>query len=89
MADPAIVGTEFQGPSWDNWRSVLKAADALPMTADETAFFKSVAGGREPPSKRVRELWLVVGRRGGKDSVASILATHAAITFNRQDLARR
>src|SRR4051812_11756147 len=88
MGDPAIVGTEFQGPSWNNWRTVLKAADALPMTPDEVEFFKSVAGNREPPSQRVRELWLVVGRRGGKDSVASILATHAAITFNRQDLLR-
>lgn len=88
MADPAIVGTEFRGPSWTNWRTVLKASDALPMTADEITLFKSVAGGREPPTQRVRELWLVVGRRGGKDSVASILATHAAITFNRQDLLR-
>lgn len=53
MADPAIVGTEFQGPNWTNWKSVLKAADALPMTADEIEFFQSVRGGRESPTQRV------------------------------------
>lgn len=88
MDDPAIFGPQFQGSSWGNWRSVLKAADALPMTAEEVAFFKGVSGNREPPTQRVRELWLVVGRRGGKDSVASVLAAHAAITFNRPDLLR-
>jgi hypothetical protein len=88
MSDPLLFGPHFQGDSWNNWRTVLKASDALPMTADEIEFFKSVSGGREPPSQRVRELWLVVGRRGGKDSIASVMAAHAAITFNRPDLLR-
>ena len=72
----------FTGPSWDNWKTVLKAGDGLRMSAAETEFFKSVTGGREPPTKRVRELWWVVGRRGGKDSVASVVAAHVAATFN-------
>ena len=41
---------------------------------------------REPPRHRVRELWAIVGRRGGKDSVASAVATTAALTDYREFL---
>jgi hypothetical protein len=68
----------FRGPSWSGWRSVLKAAFALPMTAEEVAFFKSVAGNREVPARRVKELWVCAGRRSGKDSIASLVACWTA-----------
>jgi hypothetical protein len=71
MADPKLFGPHFSGSSWDNWRVVLKAGDGLPLTPEETEFFKSISGGREPSTGRMREQWWVVGRRGGKDSVAS------------------
>src|SRR6185437_3597316 len=73
---------------WGNWKIVLKAGDALRMTAAEIEFFKSIAGGREPPTSRVREMWWVIGRRGGKDSVASVVAAHVAATFNSPHLLR-
>jgi hypothetical protein len=78
----------FEGPSWDGWRSVIKAVSALPMTEADTAFFADVAGGRKPPTKRPRETWIVAGRRAGKDSVASAIAAHAAAFFDRQDKLR-
>ena len=71
----------FSGGSWNTWRVVLKAAFCLKMTADEIAIFRTVAGGRAPPRKRVRELWIVAGRRAGKDSVASLVATYSAVFF--------
>ena len=46
----------FSGGSWNTWRVVLKAAFCLKMTEDEIAIFRTVAGGRAPPRKRVREL---------------------------------
>jgi hypothetical protein len=82
------IGHPFTNESWDNWKTVLKAGDGLPMTTAETEFFKSISGGREPPSARVREQWWVVGRRGGKDSVASFLAAHTAATFTQTHLLR-
>jgi hypothetical protein len=39
----------------------------------------SVASGRVPPLKRVRELWCVVGRRGGKSRMAAALAIYFAL----------
>ena len=39
----------FDGEScWDAWRVILKAAFALPMTKDEVAFFRTIAGDRDP-----------------------------------------
>jgi hypothetical protein len=80
MQHPKLFRPWFDGPSWDHWRAVLKAAFALPMTDAEREFFHTVAE-REPPTKRVRELWCVVGRGGGKDSVASLIAAYVAALF--------
>jgi hypothetical protein len=71
----------FDGPSWDGWRAILKAAFCLPMSESELTFFRSVAGDRDPPTKRVKELWVIAGRRGGKDSVASAIAAYTAAFF--------
>jgi hypothetical protein len=87
MDDPSLFGGSFQGPSWDAWRAILKAAYALPMTAEEVEFFRSVTD-RDPPKKRVRELWLIIGRRGGKDSIASLILAYTAAWFSGQDKLR-
>ena len=44
------------------WKAVLKGAFAIPMTPEELALFRAVAQ-RDPPKRRVRELWAVVGQR--------------------------
>jgi hypothetical protein len=75
MTDPELFEPFFRGPSWALWRSVLKAAFALTMTKKEVELFRSVAD-RDPPKKRVRELWCIAGRRSGKDSIASAIATY-------------
>ena len=53
----------------------MKAAFAIPMQPHELALFRAVAE-RDPPKKRVRELWVIAGRRAGKDSVASAVACY-------------
>ncbi len=72
------IPNAFEGPSWDLWRVVLKAAWGEALTAEETALFREVAE-RDPPVKQVRELWCKIGRGGGKDLVASAIATVAAL----------
>jgi hypothetical protein len=61
------------------WRSVLKAAYALPMSSAELGQFRSVAD-RDPPKRQVKQLWLIAGRRAGKDSIASAIAAYAAMS---------
>jgi hypothetical protein len=77
--DPRLFGPFFAGPSWDAWRAIIRAVDALPMTTQQLATFNELAGGREPPKRRPRELWIAAGRRAGKDSIASAMATLAAL----------
>jgi hypothetical protein len=78
ITDEEVLGSWFSGESWKAWRVVLKAAFALPLDETELAIFHQIAGDRQPPKQRVRELWIVVGRRGGKDSIVSAIATYMA-----------
>jgi hypothetical protein len=82
--DEALFQPWFPGSSWDGWRTILKAAFAIPLNEAELQFFHSVAGDRDPPKIQVRELWLVCGRRAGKDSIASVIAAFAAAMFAGQ-----
>jgi hypothetical protein len=68
---------QCRGDSWRTWRIILKAAYGVPLPDDELETFREVAH-RDPPPGRVKELWLIIGARGGKDSVASMIATQMA-----------
>ena len=81
MKSPKLFGPHFLGPSWNTWRSVLKAAFAEKMSAAEIEAFRVVAE-RDPPSKAVSEAIVIAGRGAGKDSVASLIATVIAVNFN-------
>jgi hypothetical protein len=88
MDHPKLFGSWFQGPTWDGWRAILKAAYALPMTPEEIAFFRTVAE-RDPPKKRVKELWLCCGRRAGKDTIASLIVAFESYFFDGSRKLRR
>jgi len=76
-------GRWFKGPSWTAWKVLLKAAYALPMSDADREVFAALAGNREPPKRRVKEFWVVAGRRGGKDSIASLGIGYAAAIEQR------
>jgi hypothetical protein len=80
ISDPNLLRSSFDGPSWDRWRAVLRAAFALPMSRRDLALFAEVSGDRAPPRHRVRELVCAIGRGGGKDSIAAALAVYIATT---------
>jgi hypothetical protein len=81
MNSPRLFGPHFAGASWDTWRACIKAMFAERMSDRELAVFRSVAE-REPPRKPVSEAVFVIGRGGGKDSVASLIASCIAINFD-------
>lgn len=78
MTDEQAFGRWFDGDSWNAWKAVLKAAFALPMTPQELIVLGELSGGRAPPQQRVKQLFVIAGRRCGKDSIASLLAANAA-----------
>src|SRR6185437_11405650 len=81
MCDRKLFAPFFHGPSWANWRIVLKATCGMALDRQERAFFSTIAE-RDPPTKPVRELWAIAGRRAGKDSIASMICAHRASVPN-------
>jgi hypothetical protein len=81
IESPDLFGPLMNGESWSRWRATLKAAFAEPLSDTELQLFQEVAD-RAPPRKQVKELDVVVGRGGGKDSAASIVAAAFAVSFN-------
>jgi hypothetical protein len=77
LFDMNLLGAAL-GPidTWQSWLTILKAANGLPLDASEQAFFHAVCGGRAPPQKPVRELWVAVGRQAGKSRTAGALAAY-------------
>src|SRR6516225_3417466 len=65
--------------SWQVWLTVLCAAFALPLDAQQMQSFAAISGGRLPPSKAVRELWIIAGRRSGKSRTAALIACFIAL----------
>jgi hypothetical protein len=88
LCDPALLGGALGDPSsWGTWFAVLRAAFGLPLDVVQQQAFASIAGGRGPPTRRMRELWVVAGRRGGKSRIAAALAVYFAC-FVQHRLAR-
>jgi hypothetical protein len=44
LDDERLFKPWFRGPSWDGWRTVLKAAFAIPLNEAELEFFHRCAG---------------------------------------------
>jgi hypothetical protein len=88
LDDPALFQPWFPGPSWKAWRVILKAAFGIALDDSELQVFHALAGDRPPPDRQVRELWVIAGRRAGKDSVASVVAAHIAAFFGHGDRLR-
>jgi hypothetical protein len=87
LSSTAMFEPWFHGESWDAWRAVARAAFGVPLSRRELELFRGVAD-RDPPAGPVKELVIISGRRSGKDSIASAIATHVAASFNPAGLLR-
>lgn len=65
------------GPTWALWRVVLIASqgEAL-ITDEERAIFLDLTGREHCPGEPADELWIIVGRRGGKTRALAVLAAY-------------
>ncbi|MBR1120869.1 hypothetical protein JQ628_05015 [Bradyrhizobium lablabi] len=76
FSDPRLFAKFFKDPeSWLAWTALIAAAFGLPMSADQLAIYRKCTGRTDPPVEQMRELVLVVGRRGGKSRVLALIAT--------------
>lgn len=90
LSDPQLLGNCLPGDSWRPWRTLLIGAMGEALDAEETELFKSLTGGREPPSdgRPVEEFVGIVGRRGGKSRAISVLVTYVAALCTHPSLVR-
>jgi hypothetical protein len=82
LSDPALLGRTLSGPSWDAWRIMLIAANGENLNEDERQIFLRFTGREREPGQRIEEAEFLIGRRGGKDRAASVLATYLAAFVN-------
>jgi hypothetical protein len=78
MTDPKLFGSVFGGDSFASWRALLGGFYGLDLDAKDNTAFKALTGRTGTPTGAHDELWLVVGRRGGKSHVAGLLAIFEA-----------
>jgi hypothetical protein len=89
LRDPHLLQPALGNPAtWFMWIALLKVAFACPLTPAELELVAYVIGARKLPGRRVRELWCVVGRRGGKSRVAAALAVYLALLSPHPKLAK-
>src|SRR6516225_10136723 len=84
LHDKQLLGGVLTGDSWSIWRALLIAAMGEELTDDERAIFQSITGRPKEPLERVEELWVVVGRRGGKTRTAAALAVYVAALIDHK-----
>lgn len=85
MTDPVLLGKTFGDESWAAWLALLAGFDGLPLSDVEAEVFRTLTD-RDPPETPLDELWLVIGRRGGKSITSALLAVIPAVTFEAQGL---
>jgi hypothetical protein len=85
MTDPNLFGKQFGGESFAAWRALLGGFYGLPMDEGQAETFKAITGRAETPAQAADELWLPVGRRGGKSRVAALVATFEGAFKDHRD----
>lgn len=78
LDDPNLFQPHFP-PSWAPWRAFLAAVYASPLDGEGLTLYQRCTGRETPPERAAREVWAIVGRRGGKSRIASLLAVWTAV----------
>jgi len=80
IQDRALFGSLFKRlETWATWMVFLKAVFALPMNDQEFETYRKYTGREKTPARALQEIFAIVGRRGGKSFLASIVACYFAL----------
>lgn len=85
MTDPELFGGQFGGESFTAWRSLLAGFYGLPLSDGELTHWQDLTARESASESAHNELWLVVGRRGGKTQNAALLAVYEAFFRDHRD----
>lgn len=85
MTDPELFGNQFAGESWSKWRALFAGFDGLALDKAERNDWQALTGRESAPTQAANELYLVVGRRGGKTNTAALRAVYDACFKDYRD----
>jgi hypothetical protein len=57
----------------------MKVLFGLPLDKKELELYRACTGRKKPPTSPLKELWCIIGRRGGKSFMAAIVAVYLAL----------
>lgn len=78
LEDPNLFGSVLPGETWQAWRVVLIASQGEPLTPEEREIYRLLSGREREPAAPCKEVWGVVGRRGGKTRAFAVAAAYFA-----------
>jgi hypothetical protein len=80
MEDKNLFGSLFKDPAtWAAWRVYLRALFGIPiLEKEDRKVFRECTGLKQPPKQRIRESFLICGRRSGKSFILSLAAVYLA-----------
>ena len=77
--DPKLFKPWFdKTATWDGWFAFLHTVFALPMGKEYERIYKECTQREVPPNRTPDEIWLVIGRRGGKSRILALIAIYLA-----------
>jgi hypothetical protein len=79
MTDDKLFGGTFGGESFAAWRGLLSCFYGLPIDDGTAPVVQGITQRQTEPQEGFRELWVAIGRRGGKSHVAALVATYEAV----------
>lgn len=78
IQDPGLFGPLFKSASWRPWKAFLAAVFGLPVSLAQAELIRRATGRQALPTAQAREVYAIVGRRGGKSRVAALIAVYLA-----------
>lgn len=79
IQDRNLFRSLFKDPeSWHSWTVYLSSLFGLPIDAEDMNLFRQCSGLTSPPVERVRESYVICGRRSGKSFISAIIAVYLA-----------
>jgi hypothetical protein len=80
-----VFGSLFKDPeTWQSWIVCLKTIFALPMSGEEVKVYQKFTDRKEGPVEPFKEVFLIIGRRGGKSFISALIAVYLAV-FKKWD----
>lgn len=80
MDSPQLFGSLFKDMNtWKSWRTVLKALYGLEFEEGEQEFFTEYTGRQTRPDEGFKEMYAIVGARGGKSYISALIACYVAL----------